>query len=122
MRQVIAPRAAVGHNHVEPPVCALQVVLGVPVEHDEAVKGELALEDAVHELAVLAAVRVVDAVVGAHDGGDAGADAVHEGPEVVLVQRLVVEVGRGGLDAEIGAAVRLLLVGDEVLGTGSDDA
>lgn len=115
LRQIIPPESPLRHDHVEARIRALQRVLCIPVQHDEALKGELPLQHPVEEFAVLARVRVVDAVVGAHDGGGARADAVHKGPEVVLMEGLVVHVGGGGLDAKVGTAVGFLFVGDEVL-------
>lgn len=113
--QVVPPGATQGHEHIQARVCAVQIVLRVPVEHDESLVAQFALENAIHEFAVLAAVRVVDPVVGAHDGRGAGSDAIHKRPEVVLVERLVINIGRNCLHAEIGAAICFLLVGDEVL-------
>ncbi|TKW55497.1 hypothetical protein CTA1_6920 [Colletotrichum tanaceti] len=113
-----------GHVHVEPVVdgvCAR--VGGEPVGHDVAVKGQLRLEHVVQQGRVLAGVRLVQAVVAAHDARDAGADGVGKGPEVQLVQGAVVHVGGDGGD--LGAVgeprvgpLGLLLVADQVLGAG----
>ena len=108
----------VWHHHVQPGIGAVEVVARVPVQHDEAVETQLRLEDAVEQLVVGAGVGVVDAVVRAHDGGDAGAHAVHEGPQVQLAQRAVIDVGGLGLNAVVVAAVGLLLIPDEMLDTG----
>lgn len=93
--------------------------------HDETLEAKLALEDVVLEIRVLAGLRVVDLVVRAHDGTRAGADGVSKGPQVQLVQSLVVQVGADGIDkakvSEIaGLAEMLLLVHNEVLGAGND--
>ena len=100
-------------------------VLSVPVGHDESLEAELTLQDVVLEVRVLADLRIVDLVVGAHDGASTGADGVGKRPEVQLVERLVVDVGADGIDKakvlkDAGLAEVLLLVHEEVLGAGND--
>lgn len=45
-------------------------------------------------------------------------DTVDERPEVKLVEGLVVNVRRNGLDAEIGSAIGFLLIANEMLTVG----
>lgn len=91
-------------------------MLRIPIKQDKTVKVQLALEDAIHELAVFAAVGVVDAVVGAHHRGDSSVNTVHEWPQIEFMQRFVVYIGRSSFNTKIRSAIRLLLVGNEVLG------
>lgn len=97
-------------------------MLGLPITHDKTLETKLGLKDTVHELRVLAAVRVVDLIVRTHERSDTGADCVSEWPCVELVQCAVVHVGGGGLgDVEAvaggfaGLTEVLLLVGNPVL-------
>lgn len=50
-------------------------MLGVPIGHDETLETELALENVVLQIRVLAHLRVVRLVVGAHDTTSASADS-----------------------------------------------
>jgi hypothetical protein len=89
--------------------------------HDETLETELALQDVVLEVRVLADLRVVDLVVAAHDTTSSGANSVGKGPEVQLVKCLVVQVRAESIDvAEVfelaGLAEVLLFVHDVVLG------
>ena len=72
-------------------------MLCLPVTHDEALEAELRLQNTVQELGVLAAVGVVNLIVGAHERSDSGADCVGKWPNVELVKSAVVQVGGGGL-------------------------
>jgi hypothetical protein len=90
-------------------------VSSIPVEKHESIKRQLGLENAVHKLAILASVCAVNAVVRAHDRGDTSSDAVDKGPEVVLVQSLVVDVGGNSLDSEVRTSESLLFIGDKML-------
>lgn len=87
----------------------------VPIKKHKAIERQLRLEDAVHQLAILASVRAIDAVVRAHDRSDTSSDAVDKRPEVVLVQSLVVDVGGNCLDPEVRTSEGFLFVCDEVL-------
>lgn len=87
----------------------------VPVKKHKAIKRQLGLENAIHELAVLTSVCAVDAVVRAHDRSNTSSDAIDKGPEVVLMESLVIDVGGNSLDSEVGASESLLFVGDKVL-------
>ena len=87
----------------------------VPVKKHESIKRQLGLENAIHQLAVLASVCAVDAIVRAHDRGDTSSDAVDKGPEVVLVQSLIIDVGGNCLYPEVRTSEGLLFVGDKVL-------
>lgn len=100
-------------------------MLGIPVRHDETLETKLALQDVVLEVRVLAGLRVVDLVVRAHDGTSTGADSIGKGPQVELVQSLVVNIGADGIDeAKVlkvaGLAEVLLLVQNKVLGASND--
>lgn len=102
-------------------------VLGLPIAHDEALEAEFALEDVVQEVGVLAAIAVINLVVGAHDSTGSSPDSVGERPEVQLVQSDIVNVGAqrlGDVDTEAlglgGLAEMLLLVENVVLGAGDD--
>lgn len=95
-------------------------MLGIPIRHHISLEAELFLEQPIKGLAVLASVRVVDALVGAHDRSTPGQYGVLERPEVQLVHRLIVNVGRNRLHIfslviGFGVAVNFLLVGNEVL-------
>lgn len=48
-------------------------------------EAELSLEKTVQHLAVLAAIRVVDTLVRAHNGCTTSRDGIIEGPEIQLV-------------------------------------
>ena len=113
--QVLAKAASAWHNQVETSIGTVKIVDGIPVEQHEALEVELALEDAVEHLAVVAPVGAVDALVRAHDGRNAGMHAVGEGPEVELVHGPVVDIGGDGLYAEVGATEGFLLVCNQVL-------
>ena len=63
---------------------------------------------------------VVQAIIRAHDICSPSMHTVSKGPEVELVQGLIINVGREGLDVMIfrvyaGIAVQFLLVANEVL-------
>ena len=111
------------HSHVQTSQSiGHATVLRLPVTHDETLEAKLSLEDAVHELRVLAPVRVVDLVVRAHERSDTSADGISKWPCVKFVQGTVIHVGGGGLgDVEAVAAGLpgltevLLLVGEPVL-------
>jgi hypothetical protein len=97
----------------------------VVATNDESLETKLALQDVVLEVRVLASLRVVCLVVRAHDCASAGADGVGKGPEVQLVQSLVIDVGADGIDKALvlevaGLAEVLLLVEDEVLAASND--
>ena len=66
LREVVTPVAAVRHHQIQAGIrgCYAGVLCG-PVACHEALESELSLEDAIQQLAVLAAVAVVHAVVGA---------------------------------------------------------
>lgn len=83
--QILTPRTTERHYHVESSIGALHIVLGIPVKHDETSKAQLRLEDAIHELVVHASVRIIDPVIGAHDGSHACMHTIHEGPQVIFV-------------------------------------
>ena len=51
-------------------------------------------QDPVHELAVLAGVRLVDTLIRAHNRGDLCLNGLREGPQVDFVHCSVVNVGR----------------------------
>ena len=100
-------------------------MLSTPIRHDETLEAKLALENVVLEVRVLAGLRVVDLVVGAHDGTSTGTDSISKRPQIQLVQSLVIDVGADGVDEakvlEIaGLAEVLLLIENEVLGAGND--
>jgi hypothetical protein len=102
--------------HVRARECRLNAVdEGRPVRDDRALEVELLLDEPVEELRVRAALRLVDLVVRAHDRRDARVDGLGERPEVELVHRAVVDVGRVDLRGLRSAAVVLLLVCDQVL-------
>lgn len=63
--EVGAPeRLAIGHCHIKTGLgCCHTRVLRIPIRHDEPIKAEFGLEESIEGLAVLAGVRVVDAVV-----------------------------------------------------------
>lgn len=130
----VAPEAArIRHGHVQPGEGGSNTgMLGTPVGDDPALVAKLSLEKAVQSLAVGGSVRVVNPVVRAHDVGGPGMDRLLEGPVVVvnhcwvedvvtdspeihLVNGLVVNVGRDGLDVAFGVSVGFLLVTNEVL-------
>lgn len=97
---------------VEPGVgAAVRGRLRLHVRENITGKAQVRLEVAAEDGVVLAAARAVGAVHGAHDGGHARAHAVGKGPEVDLLRRLLVHVGRVALARH---AVRLLLVEEEV--------
>ena len=55
-------------------------MLCAPIRDDEALEAKFRFEKPVQGLAVAAAIRVVDAVVGAHDIGATRANRILEGP------------------------------------------
>ena len=79
-------------------------VLCLPVAHDESLEAQLALEQTVDRLGVLASVGVVDLLVGAHYGAHARPDCIYERPEVELVHGLVVDVRRKCLGDVVAVA------------------
>jgi hypothetical protein len=57
-------RQAIGHCHIKTGLgCCHTRVLRIPISYDETVKAEFGLQESIEGLAVLASVRVVDAVV-----------------------------------------------------------
>ena len=116
--QVLAEAPTERHHHVQTSVGTVQLVDSVPVEQDESLKLELLFQNSIEHLAVVAAVRSIDALIRAHDRGYTSVDTVDERPEVKLVEGLVVNVRRNGLDAEIGSAIGFLLIANEMLTVG----
>jgi uncharacterized membrane-anchored protein len=57
-------------------------------------EAQLSLQQTIEGLAVLASVGAVQTVIRAHDIGSTGEDSILEGPQVELVNRFVVNVGR----------------------------
>jgi hypothetical protein len=101
-------------------------MLGIPITHDEAFESQLGLQPSVQRLTVLAPVRVIQPIVRAHDGSGTGAHSICKGPEINLVNRLVIDVAAaGGNRVVVGVdgriTVQLLLVSDVVLSNRSDD-
>ena len=97
LRQVPRPvRRAGWHHHVQSGIRARYArMLCVPVTYHKPLIPEFCFEKVVEGIAVLAAVRVVETVVGAHDTACSGMHGMHgilEGPEVELVHGAVVEV------------------------------
>jgi hypothetical protein len=64
--------------------------------YHETLEAKLLLENTIHELTILAAVRVVDSLVRAHDTRSPHFQRVHEGPSIQLVQRTIVYIRRNG--------------------------
>lgn len=97
-------------------------MLSLPITHNETLKAKLGLENTVHELRVLAAVGVVDLVVGAHERSNSGADGIGKWPRIQLMESAVVHVGGQGFADIKTVADRLwsltevlLFIGNEVL-------
>lgn len=67
-------------------------MLRLPITHDETLESQLALQQAVQGLGVLASIRVVDLLVGTHNGTHSGSDRVGEWPEIELMHSLVVNI------------------------------
>ena len=87
-----------GHVHVKTTLDGGNTgVDRTPIGHNVALKSELGLQDSVLGLGVLASIRAVESLVGAHERGSTGLDRIGEGPKVKLVQGSVVHVGRKGL-------------------------
>ena len=111
----LGPRpAGAGHHEVESAERGFDGGLrGEPVADHDAVEAPLVLEHAVEQRAVRGRRRVDavagDAVVGGHDGPDAGVDDGLEGCEVHLAQRALVDA------REVLGTLGLGLVADEVL-------
>ncbi len=83
-----------GHFHVEAGVDEVDGVHRAPIGGDEAFKADLVAEDRGEAVLVAAGEGAVEAVVGAHDGGDIGAaNGGLKGRYVDFVQGLVVDVG-----------------------------
>lgn len=118
--EVLSPIATHWHEHVESGIGTVNIMLSIPIQHHESFETKLGLENTVHKLAVLAAIGVVDAVVRAHDRCHASFNAVHEWPEVIFVQSLVIYIGRSCLNTKVRASIRFLFVGNEVLHMVSD--
>ena len=89
-------------------------MIGAEVGGDPALEAERALEDRRLGQVVRAAVDVVDAVVGAHDGPAAGRDGLLERLHLAFVERPLVDVDAGRLAAVLEVVV------DEVLELGDD--
>jgi len=115
-----------GHVHVETSLNRGNAGMGsTPVRHNVSLETELSLEQTVLGSGVLASVRSVDPLVGAHEAGSAGLDGVGERPHVELVHGTVVNVGRDGSLVLLGGVVRpvgrvthgLLLIAHPVLRT-----
>ena len=91
------------------------VVHGAPVRHDQPFVAPLLAQNFGEQRVVLGAVGAVELVVGAHDRPRlCPLDDALEGGQVDLTQRALVD---DGIDAE---ALRLLVVGREVLERGAD--
>jgi hypothetical protein len=113
-------------------------VLCLPITHDKSLKIELVLQEVIEGVRVLAPIRVVDLIVGAHYGTSAGFDGIgkwpdpvrqrlHEDGEVILpqihlVHGLVINIGTNTLGnvetitlSLASLAESLLFIGDEML-------
>jgi hypothetical protein len=67
------------------------------------------LEDIIQQPPVLARICLVDPIIRAHDAADPSLDGLGERPQLVFVERAIVDVGRIGL-ASASAAEMFLLV------------
>lgn len=118
------------HIHVKTAVDGSNTgVGGTPIRHDIALETKLVSQDTVEDLGVLAGVRAVEALVGAHEAGGLCVSSVGKGPQVELVhgsvvhvsgESLLVDLGDVAVLDEGGVSHNLLLVADEVLGGGLD--
>jgi hypothetical protein len=95
---------------------------GTPVTHDVALEPKLAFENTVEQLGVLAAVRLVNAVVRAHHRSHTRLYSIGEWPKVEFMHGTVIDVGGDSKDGftfivGCGIPLRLLLVADVVLTT-----
>ena len=120
------------HAHVHASEgAAYTAVLGTPITHDETLETELAFEEIVQSLRVLAAVTIVDLVVGAHDGTGASAYGISEGPsnqsalgdrtiqngyspQVEFVHGRIIDVRARCLQTATRLAIMLLLIQNKV--------
>ena len=82
---------AAGHFHVEAGVDEVDGVGRAPVRGHEAFEADFVAQDSGERRIVAAGEGAVDAVIGAHDGRDAGFDRGIERGHVDFVQRLVVD-------------------------------
>ena len=71
-------------------------MLGSPITHDETLEIELILQQSVQQVTVLAAVRVVDLVVRAHDGGNTLLDVSYQSFYAKTNNYTKEEMERGG--------------------------
>ena len=69
------------------------------------------LEDIVQQPPVLARICLVDPVIRAHDAADPSLDGLGERPQLVFVERAIVDVGRIGLASASAAEIFLLVEG-----------
>lgn len=78
----------------------------------EALEIKLAFQKAIDRLAVLTAIRAVDAIVAAHHRSDASVYSVLERPQVHFMHCLIVDVGRAAENVAIAdrVAVRFLFL------------
>ena len=67
------------------------------------------LENIIQQLPVLARICLVDPVIRAHDAADPSLDRLGKRPQLVFVERAIVDVGQIGL-ASASAAERFLLI------------
>mmetsp|Transcript_40984 Transcript_40984/g.121537 ORF Transcript_40984/g.121537 Transcript_40984/m.121537 type:complete len:484 (+) Transcript_40984:816-2267(+) len=95
--------------HVQTFLDRLGAVRGVPIGHDEAGEAHSLLQVAVQKIVVLAGVRAVDPVIGAHHSAGPGSER--------CLERRVVELPRDPVTHHgvHGTSHRLLLVEGEVL-------
>jgi hypothetical protein len=113
------------HVHVQPSLNRGHTrVSRAPIRHDVALETEFGLEQTVLGCGVLAAVRTVDALVRAHEGGCLCLHGVGEWPHVELVHCTIVDVGREStsrlyvrvVSAVLRIPLDLLFIADPVLG------
>ena len=114
------------HVHVKSTLNGRNTAMGrTPITHNVALETKFGLQDSVLGLGVLASIRAVESLVGAHERGGTGLHGVRKGPEVELVHGPVVNVGRerllnNGVEGRVRVvgwvALSLLLVADEMLG------
>ena len=102
--------ADAGHFHVQAFVDEVGGVDCAPVGGNKAFEAKLVAEDFNEGVVVTAGGYSVDLVVGAHDGGDVGADGIDEGVDVDFMKGLLVDVDVGAVS----------VVGDVMLGLGHD--
>ena len=123
--QVARPVGTVRHSHIQTCLSTSNTgMLSDPIGHNKALEAKFVFQKLVHQMAILAAIAVVESLIAAHSGDGTSFHSILERPQIQLMHRLVIDIRRNrsilsGAETRLHA-VRLLFVAEKMLDAGHD--